>query len=550
MILFQITTIVPWICFQMLRSLKKMELSGSTSLEELPDLSEAVNLEHLDMQNCHSLLKLPSSIWKLRMLNFLYLYACRNLEPFPANYALHSLSNLNIGECSKFVDFPEISSEIKHLDVSFTPIPAVPPSVEDWSCLHTLEMIGCGNVTEFPRVPYTVSKLHLQLSGIKEIPPWISDLYGLKELSMAFCSDLREISPNICELGQLKSLNFKGCYNVREFPAEIFQSFCQWHALELTLINIGENSLPMYTAEKTYDFPLNLYLAGNDFESIPDSVVPQVHSLNVTDCRYLLSLPELPGSLSELHATNCVSLERLSHSSHSIHDPKLILKLINCSKLDQEARKLVIQQWACGYAVLPGSEVPDYFTHQGRRSSLTIHLNQRNLYGSLRFKACVVLPPGDERDDVPFCCFQISCYVRGRHSTTVYKWPEIYVDESDETDDRRLLENHLFILNSYFTLEEDNIPESEMLFDFKCLGIKVHPDTISSNIFGCGVQLLEPCSCEYDSVAHPELSTLPLEEEDGGNNNSIAVTRRSNKRERSSVAEGLEKTSKNLRISN
>ncbi|CAE6107372.1 unnamed protein product [Arabidopsis arenosa] len=299
-------------------------------------------------------------------------------------------------------------------------------------------MIGCGNVTEFPCVPYTVSKLYLDLSGIKEIPPWISDLYGLKELSMAFCSDLREISPKICELEQLESLNFKGCYNVREFPAEIFQSFCQWHALELTLINIGENSLPMYTAETTYDFPLNLDLAGNDFESIPDSVVRQ---------------------------------------------------------------------------------------------------------------ACVVLPPGDELDDVPFRLFQISCYVRGRHSTTVYKWPEIYVNESDETDDR-LLENHLFILNSYFTLEEDNIPESEMLFDFKCLGIKVYPDTISSNIFGCGVQLLEPCSCEYDSVAHPELSTLPLEEEDEGNNNSMAVTRRSNKRERSSVAEGLERTSKNLRISN
>ncbi|XP_010453999.1 PREDICTED: putative disease resistance protein At4g11170 [Camelina sativa] len=180
-----------WEGVPMLRSLKKMELSGSTSLEELPDLSEALNLEHLDMQNCHSLVKLPSSIWKLSRLTFLHLYGCRNLEPLPANYALDSLSYLNIGECSKNVVFPEISSEIKKLSVSFTPISAVPPSVDYWSCLRTLEMIGCGNVTEFPRVPYTVSKLHLHLSGIKEIPPWISDLYGLKELSMAFCTELR-----------------------------------------------------------------------------------------------------------------------------------------------------------------------------------------------------------------------------------------------------------------------------------------------------------------------------------------------------------------------
>ncbi|XP_010492774.1 PREDICTED: putative disease resistance protein At4g11170 isoform X1 [Camelina sativa] len=535
-----------WEGVPMLRSLKKIELSGSTSLEELPDLSEALNLEHLDMQNCHSLVKLPSSIWKLSRLTFLHLYGCRNLEPLPANYALDSLSYLNIGECSKNVAFPEISSEIKKLSVSFTPIPAVPPSVEHWSCLRTLEMIGCGNVTEFPRVPYTVSKLHLHLSGIKEIPPWISDLYGLKELSMAFCTELREISPNICELGQLRSLNFKGCYNVREFPAEIFQSFCIWHELELTLANIGENSLPTYTPEKTEDFPLRLYMSENDFVSIPDSVVQQVKFLHIRDCRELESLPELPGSLSQLYADNCVSLERLSQSSRSSHDPKLILKFINCSELDQESRKLVIQQWACGYAVLPGSEMPDYFTHQARRSSLTIPFSQGNSYGSLRFKACVVLPPRDEFDDGTFRRFQISCYVRGRHSTTVYKWPEIDVDDSED----RLLENHLFILNSYFTLEEDNIPKSEMLFDFRCLGMKEYPDTIFSNILGCGVQLLEPCSCGYDSDAHPELSTTSLEEEVECNNNSVAETRGSNKRERCSVVEGLERTSKYRRITN
>ncbi|KAL1195523.1 Disease resistance-like protein DSC2 [Cardamine amara subsp. amara] len=531
-----------------LRSLKKMDLSGSPRLKELPDLSEAVKLKHLDVQDCRSLLKLPSSIWKLRKLKSLDLYACSNLEPFPANYTLESLSYLSIGECSKFVDFPEISSDIEELDVSFTPIRAVPPSVEYWDCLHTLEMTGCGNVTEFPLVPDTVSKLNLDSTGIQEVPPWISDLCGLKELSMAFCRELREISPKICELEKLESLNFEGCCNVRKFPAEIFQSFNIWHELELTLINVGENSLPMYTPKnKNDDFPLILYMHKNNFVSIPDSVVQQVHYLQVTDCRKLVSLPELPGLL-ELHANNCVSLERLSHSSHSIHDPKLIVKLINCSKLDQEARKLVIQQWSCGYAVLPGSEVPDYFTHQGRRSSLTIPLNQGYKYGSLRFKACVVLPPGGERDDAPFRRFQISCYVRGRHSTTVYKWREINVDEAYGTDNR-FLENHLFILNSYFTLEEDNIPESEILFDFRCLVTKVDV-SISTNILGCGVQLLEPCSCEYDWVVHPTLATLPLEEEDESNNNSIAERRRSNKRVRSSVAEGLERTSKNLRISN
>ncbi|XP_056847096.1 disease resistance-like protein DSC2 isoform X2 [Raphanus sativus] len=538
-----------WEGVPMLRSLKKMDLSYSISLDELPDLSEAIFLNHLDLRNCESLVRLPFSIWKLGWLKFLHLHSCRNLEPLPANYALFSLSHLDTGSCSKFVDFPEISSSIERLNVSFTPIAAMPPSVENWGCLRKVEMIGCENITEFPRFSYTVTKLHLECTGIKEIPPWISDLYGLKVLSMAFCTELLEISPNICELGELKSLNFKGCYNVREFPAEIFQSFCIWHELELTLVGIGENSLPTYTPEETEDFPLRLYLSENDFVSFPDSVVKQVQYLCLRDCRELESLPDLPDSLSELHADNCVSLESLSQSSRSPHDPKLILSFINCSDLDEEAYELVIQQWACGYAVLPGSEVPDCFIHRASGSSLIFHLNPYlnpwNLYGSLRFKACVVLSPGDELDDVPFCSFQISCYVRGRHSTTVYEWPEIYVDRSNDP----LLEDHLFILNSYFTLEGDNIPESEMLFDFRCLGMKVYPDTVSSNILECGVQLLEPCSCKYDGIAHPKVSTIPLKD-DEGNNKSIAETGKTNKRARSSDAEEVEKTSKNLRVSN
>lgn len=518
-----------------------MDLSYSSSLEELPDFSEAINLEHLNLEGCRSLLKLPAYVWKLRMLNFLDLHSCEKLEPLPANYALDSLKVLNISHCLKFEDFPEISTEIEELNASYNPIPTVPPLVKVWNCLHTLKMNGCGEVTEFPRVPSTVSVLKLAATGIKEVPPWISDLYGLRELTMEDCTQLQEISPHICELEKLKILDFEGCYNVREFPAEIFQSCCTCNELELTLINIGENSLPMYTPEKKEDFSLNLYLSDNDFVTIPHSTVQQVESLYLRNCRKLVSLPELPGSLSELHADNCASLERLSSSSCSPHDPKLILELFNCSKLNQEARKLVIEQWACGYAVLPGNEVPDYFTHQAKGSSLTIQLDQRNLYGSLKFKACVILPPGDGIGNVPFCRFKIYCYVRGRHFTNVYTWPAIDVDKTEE----RLLENHRFILNSYYTLKEDNIPESEIVFDFRCLGIKNYC-SIYPNILGCGVKFMEPCSCKHDPAAHPLLSR----EENEGNDNIIAETKRRNKRERSGVADGLHKTNKNLRISN
>ncbi|XP_010445082.1 PREDICTED: disease resistance protein RML1B-like [Camelina sativa] len=410
-----------WEGVPMLRSLKKMELSRSTSLEELPNLSEAVNLQHLDMRDCH----------------------------------------------------------------------------------------------KFPLVPYTVSELHLDSTGIREVPPWISDLYRLTQLTMSYCMKLRKISPRICELRMLQLLQFTGCINVKYFPAEIFHSFYLWHEFNLTLDYIDKNSSPTFTSEETHDFPLHLSLFGNGFE-------------------------KLPGSLSELHADNCASLESLSPPYGSSHDPKLILKFINCWNLDQQARKLIIEKWACGYAVLPHSNVPDYFSHQARRSSRTVHLNRRKSYGSLRFKACVVLHRRDELDVVPYSNFQISCYVRGRRSITVYKWPEIYAH-------CQLCGNHMFILNSYFTLEEDNIPERKMRFEFKCLEKKNYPETVTPKILGCGVKLLKPCSSKYDSKAHPELSSLPLEDNEG-NNNNVGKSSRRKKREWSSVAEGPERTSKNLRI--
>uniref|UniRef100_A0A1J3JZW2 ADP-ribosyl cyclase/cyclic ADP-ribose hydrolase n=1 Tax=Noccaea caerulescens TaxID=107243 RepID=A0A1J3JZW2_NOCCA len=527
-----------------LRSLKKMKLSDSTSLEELPDLSEATNLEHLDMKNCHSLLNLPDSIWKLSKLDFLDLEACTNLEPLPENYALDSLTTLNISNCPKLEDFPEISSHIKYLNLSFTAIPDVPPSFDYWDCLHTLNMNGCENVTEFPPVPYTVSELYLNSTGIQEVPPWVSDLHGLTKLMMSNCTKLRKISPRIFQLGQLEVLDFSGCVNVKKFPAEIFQSFSLRHGLKLSLSlnNIGKNSLPRFTPEETHDFPLILSLNGNDFESITHHIVRQVRCLYLWNCMSLRWLPELPVSLSELHANNCVALESLSPPLRSSHASKLIVKLANCWKLDQQARKLVVEEWSCGYAVLTGSKVPDYFTHRAIGSSLTIDLDPMEVYESLRFKACVVVLLSHELDLVSYRNFEISCYVRGRHSTTVYKWPMIDAGYW-------LMENHLFILNSYFTLEEDNIPESEMLFDFKCLEMEEYPETVSSIILGCGVKFLEPCSCEYDSKAHPELSTIALEDNES---NNIGETSRSKKLKRrskkSSVAEGPERTSKNRRI--
>lgn len=450
----------------------------------------------MELTRCRSLATLPSSIGELHKLNFLHLGECINLESFPANLALKSLSFLNICECTKLKDFPEISSQIIRLSASFTAIREVPLSVQHWNRLKTLTMICCETFTEFPLLPATISKLYLDYSRITQIPDWIKNLYGLKILSMKYCEQLLDISADICKLTHLQKLNFTGCINVRKFPVEIFQSFSLKHELLLTLDNVQARSLPADIPETTHSFPLKLFMNDNDFTSIPDSIkhLSYLHSLHLHDCVELVMLPELPDSLSELHAENCRSLESISQPSNSFHNPKLVLMFINCLKLGREACKLLIEEWSCGYTVLPGGEVPENFSHQARGSSLTIRLDHMQLSRSLRFKACIVVPAGDWPSDVPASCIQISCHLRGKHSISVYRWPYIDVSYTFEKD-------HLFILNSYFTLEEDNIPEGKLRFDFKGLPCK---------ILRCGVQFLEACTSKYDSVAHPILSSLPL----------------------------------------
>ncbi|CAA7053868.1 unnamed protein product [Microthlaspi erraticum] len=57
-----------WQGTQPLTNLKRMDLSGSSNLKELPDLSYATNLEKLAVDGCYRLVEIHSSIGNLPKL--------------------------------------------------------------------------------------------------------------------------------------------------------------------------------------------------------------------------------------------------------------------------------------------------------------------------------------------------------------------------------------------------------------------------------------------------------------------------------------------------
>lgn len=83
-------------------------MSWSTYLKELPDLSNAKNLEEVYLDRCTSLVTFTSSIQNLHKLRELDLEGCTELESFPTLINLKSLEYLNLRECFRLRNFPQI----------------------------------------------------------------------------------------------------------------------------------------------------------------------------------------------------------------------------------------------------------------------------------------------------------------------------------------------------------------------------------------------------------------------------------------------------------
>ena len=53
--------------------------------------------------------------------------------------------------------------------------------------------------------------------------------------------------------------------------------------------------------------------------------------------------------------------------SSSFHGPNREVRFLNCIKLDEEARRAIIQEWAYKFVCFPGQQVPAEFTHKTHR---------------------------------------------------------------------------------------------------------------------------------------------------------------------------------------
>ncbi|CAN7132248.1 unnamed protein product [Brassica rapa subsp. narinosa] len=132
-----------WEGVQSLQYLRRMDLSRSENLKKIPNLLKATCLEYLDLNECKSLVMLPSSIRNLNKLKKLNMKGCTRLEVLPHDVNLASLCHLDLSGCSKLRSFPQFSTRISLLSLDHTSIEEVPFWIENFTELTTLTMSGC-----------------------------------------------------------------------------------------------------------------------------------------------------------------------------------------------------------------------------------------------------------------------------------------------------------------------------------------------------------------------------------------------------------------------
>ncbi|XP_061944317.1 disease resistance protein RPV1-like isoform X2 [Populus nigra] len=335
-------------------NLRTIDLSDSTYLTELADLSMAKNLVSLRLDDCPSLTEVPSSLQYLDKLEKVSLLRCLNLRRFPM---LDSkvLRHLEINRCLDVTTCPTISQNMETLILEETSIKEVPQSVT--GRLKLLFLKGCSKMTKFPENLEDIEILSLIGTAVKEVPSSIQYLTRLYNLNMNGCSKLESFPEITVPMESLWRLNLSKT-GIKEIPLISFK-----HMISLT----------------------SLYLDGTPIKA----------------------LPELPPSLRKLTTHDCASLE-----TTNIGRLELGLDFTNCVKLDQKplvaAMHLEIQvslltplsffllsfllasshfrnvtfvlqsgkQIPHGRIkmVLPGSEIPEWFGDKGIGSSLTIQL--------------------------------------------------------------------------------------------------------------------------------------------------------------------------------
>nr|VDD29412.1 unnamed protein product [Brassica oleracea] len=221
-----------WEGIQPLTNLKRMDLCNSYlrlilifpmwdvshqyyHLKELPDLSNAPNLEKLKLGGCQSLIELPPTTSNLGKLNYLCMISCTKLEVVPSNCTFASPNPIDI----------QISrTNMTTFGMSVPAAKEVPPvTTLSISREFSLCLSENPNLKTLTQLPATITTLDLSFSGIETIC-CLKGLHMLREIRLFDCTELKSLPELPCFL---KSLNANYCESLETVPCPLMTPFAK-----------------------------------------------------------------------------------------------------------------------------------------------------------------------------------------------------------------------------------------------------------------------------------------------------------------------------------
>ncbi|XP_054778201.1 TMV resistance protein N-like [Prosopis cineraria] len=262
-----------------------MDFSLCELITEVPDLSQFQSLKTLSFRECQNLVKVHDSVGSLSMLERLDASECTKRTIFPHEINMASLQELDLSHCKSLDYLPSIVGKMEYLMqilAEDTAITELPPSIENLPILDRLVLSSCTYLRELPNSLLKLEYLkELELSGIQ--PACTKPLINVMQQSQ----------PVGVSCSNVEDLDLENCGLLDE----------DLHVILTCFQNVKELNLP-----------------GNDFVSLPECIkeCAYLEKLNLSDCKRLRDIPELPSTLQQIAAEDCTSLtteslDRLCH---------------------------------------------------------------------------------------------------------------------------------------------------------------------------------------------------------------------------------------------
>ncbi|XP_056846228.1 disease resistance protein RML1A isoform X2 [Raphanus sativus] len=293
-------------------NLRRLDLSGSVNLEQLPDLSMAVNLEELTTQGCKRLKRIPESISNLTRLTKLDVSYCDELNSY--HITIRELTGRR-RQIVLYISGEEVETEyIKNLAIGGN-IHIQMLSLAgnaDHLCFSTEDQApdelknkeppeGDHDEQLFHGLGLPMSEFHdhdWMMHRDQPVPHDHApqDFHGFNSV------DIVRVNYNSDGASFL-------CNSLSMFPC----------LKELNLINLNIKVIP--DDIRGLQFLEKLDWSGNDFETLPETMkqLPRLKYISLCNCRRLKALPELV-QLETVKLSGCVNLESLFKIFHGDQD--------------------------------------------------------------------------------------------------------------------------------------------------------------------------------------------------------------------------------------